>query len=320
MPVDRQGVKKHGQFKRSWTNGVSTFAWGGLTTLMMALPIKAAETISLTYGPLEFSLEVSALASFAKEGIVDPKLEQYMRLAQVNDPEKRQLFRQALLENADVQPTLLTRFLGTEIGQDVLTRFGNLITLPNGNNGNEALKEGILQAATSPQGLTLLNVLQNLPSDIKIDGQKTLALSERAKKVVEATQRFSDELKQLSAAEVAQNPSAPWLKTPQKYLMVIEGQAHVDLSELDAGVTEVINSVPGLTLPSPQLLDGYLNAMIVAFSEVYVARDAAYRPYLQPAYLDYLSRGERFHAFLITQASSDRLRQEIEGFKAENNL
>ena len=565
MSVNPQVLTQSNRYKVSWGHWLSSLACGAITTMAMGMPIRAAENIILSYGPLEFSLKVSSLEAFAKDGTVDEQLEQYMSLAKVTEPQKK-LFRETLTDNPGAKPIRISRFFSTEIGEDVLTRLGQFITLPDGGNGKDNLKQGMLQAVNSPEGLTLLNFLQKLPSDIKINGQETLALSKRVKLVVAATKLFSSELAQLSAAEakadtpvdyskrpdlrklgqyqvkkqtwtltdakrdrtfyvevyvpqqwrsakvpvavlshglssqpsafedvskqlasygfvvavpqhpgsdnrqiqkllagesnrvflptefidrpldisyvidelerrndkefggrlaldqvgvmghsfggytalaiagapldfdhlksectdefgalntslllqcralelpqksynfrdervtsaLASNPvnsaifgpkgsgqikipvfigagtydpatpfifeqvqSFPWLKTPQKYLMMIEGQAHVDISEMDAGVTQVIDSVPGLTLPSPQLLDDYIHAMVVAFAEVHIANNAEYRQYLQPGYLDYLSKGQDFKSYLITAASSDQLDQEIEDFKTKNNL
>ena len=543
----------------------SSLTCGVITTLALGMPLKAAENIILSYGPLEFTLKVNSLASFAKDGTIDEKLGQYLSLAKVTEPEKK-LFRKSLNEKPGVDPKVVSRFFGTEIGKDVLRQFGAFLTLPDGSNGKANLKQGMVQAAASSEGFTLLNTLEQMPQDIKIDGQGVLALTKRAKLVVEATKLFSSELAELSAAEAAQdtpvdfssqpdlrqlgphkvtqqtwtltdakrdrtffvevyvpqkwrsekvpvivishglssepaafvnsaqklasygfvvavpqhpgsdtsqvqrllagksdrvfllnefidrpldisyvidelerrnaqdfegrlalaqvgvmghsfggytalaiagatldldhlkdvctrelralntslllqcraldlpprtynfrdprvisvlvaNPvnsaifgpqgmgqiqipvfvgagsydpatpfvfeqvqSFPWLKTPHRYLMMIEGQAHVDTSKLDAGVTQLIDSVPGLTLPSPQLISAYFNTMIVAFAEVHVVNNAEYSVYLEPAYVQYLSQGQQFKAHMITQESSTPLNTAIEAFRKKHNL
>ena len=43
-----------------------------------------------------------------------------------------------------------------------------------------------------------------------------------------------------------------------------------------------------------------------------------YRPYLQSAYADYLSQGQEFKNFLITNASTKGLEEAIAQFKAQN--
>jgi predicted dienelactone hydrolase len=114
--------------------------------------------------------------------------------------------------------------------------------------------------------------------------------------------------------------SFPWLQTPDKYLIMMEGQAHLDFSQLDAGMTEMIKSIGELTLPSPDLLEDYSNAMTLAFFEVHIANNPKYRIYLQPSYFKHLSEGQDFKAFLITGNSSDKLTEIIERFKGERGL
>ncbi len=109
--------------------------------------------------------------------------------------------------------------------------------------------------------------------------------------------------------------SFPWIKSEDKYLGVIEGQAHVDFSVLDAGFTSALNSVANLALPSPQLVDKYGNAMLLAFFKVHVAKDESFRPFLEARYFAYLSQGQEFKSYLITRQSSDGLAQKIAEFR-----
>ena len=111
--------------------------------------------------------------------------------------------------------------------------------------------------------------------------------------------------------------SFTWLTTPDKYLMLQEGQAHIDLSFVDGGISEVIDSVEVLVLPETQLLRDYSHATILAFAEVYVMNDPNYLPYLQSSYLDYLSQGQEFKTYLISGESSDSLGDAIVEFNLE---
>ena len=114
--------------------------------------------------------------------------------------------------------------------------------------------------------------------------------------------------------------SFTWLTSPNKYLVLQEGQAHVDFSAMDGGASEVIGSIEDLTLPETQLLQDYTRATVLAFAEVYVAKNADYLPYLQSSYLDYLSQGQEFKTYLISEVSSDRLAEAIEKFKREEKI
>ena len=114
--------------------------------------------------------------------------------------------------------------------------------------------------------------------------------------------------------------SFTWLDTPNKYLLLLEGQAHVDVSAIDGGMSEVIESVEELTLPEPQLLKQYSYATLVAFAEVHVTNKEDYLPYMQSSYLDYISQDQDFKAYLITEASSEKLVDAIEQFRREEGV
>ena len=111
--------------------------------------------------------------------------------------------------------------------------------------------------------------------------------------------------------------SFTWLTTPDKYLLLQEGQAHVDVSKMDGGMSEVIESIEELNLPEEQLLEDYAHATTLVFAEVHVANNADYRPYMQSSYLKYLSEGQEFKTYLISNASSEKLNQAIEQFDRE---
>lgn len=114
--------------------------------------------------------------------------------------------------------------------------------------------------------------------------------------------------------------SFPWITASERYLFLEEGEAHVDISQLDGGGAKLLKMLPGLQLPPPQLLTDYSKAMMLAFYEVYIAKNSDYRPYLDPDYSAYLSEKQEFKSFLITGKSTDELVEAITKFKQENQL
>jgi predicted dienelactone hydrolase len=104
-----------------------------------------------------------------------------------------------------------------------------------------------------------------------------------------------------------------WLNTPHKYLALAEGQAHLDVSELNGAIGSMIKSSINLTFPSPDLLNSYINSMSLAFFDTYcIGENEPDRVYLQSAYANYLSRGERFKLLLITNSSLAEVNKSIE--------
>ncbi|HIK13804.1 MAG TPA: alpha/beta hydrolase [Leptolyngbyaceae cyanobacterium M33_DOE_097] len=114
-----------------------------------------------------------------------------------------------------------------------------------------------------------------------------------------------------------QAQSFPLLKSPVKYLALAEGQAHVNLANLDTGVTYALNSIEGLYLASPYLLQTYADAMFVAFFQADLIQDANYKPYMHSAYAEYLSRDEKFKLFVISEASENALNLAIAEFRSK---
>ncbi len=562
MLIDNQ-TRSHQFFLGRWLQSLTL---GIVTVVATAMPIKAAEKIYFIYPPISQSLRVSSLEAFAEDGTINKDLSLYLDLAGVDDQEKAK-FREALLKRAELDPIIVSRFFKTEIGEDILKRIGSIINIQGGSNGKYALRGAMVLAALDDEGLSLLNFLRQLPTNIQIDLTKALKLEQLTEKVVKATKLFSEEeIPQLSAMEVADAPtidfadlpdlrqpgtygvekqtlnltddsrqrtfyvdvyrpqqwregktpvvvishglgsqpedfaqraqhlasygyvvalpqhigsdyqqqlalikgysrqvfltdefinrpldvsyvidelerrnarefdgrlaldsvgvfghsfggytalaiagatfdfdhlerecaigrgrlntalllqcraldlerktynfrderviavlahnpvnrsifgpeglsqiqipvllgsgsydpatpfvfeqlgSFTWLNVPDKYLVLEEGQTHVDISQLDAGASEMIDSFAKVTLPETQLLDDYSNATMLAFSEVHIANNADYRPYLQSSYLAYLSQEQEFKSYLISNASSEKLSQAIEQFKRDNDI
>ena len=111
-----------------------------------------------------------------------------------------------------------------------------------------------------------------------------------------------------------------WLNSPNKYLMMQEGQAHVDVSAMDGGMSEVIESVEEISVPETQLLDDYSNATTLAFFEVYVANNEDFLPFMQSSYLQYLSEGQEFKTYLISRDSSEKLLETMDQFNREEGI
>jgi predicted dienelactone hydrolase len=528
---------------------------------LMALPVAAAETLFFDYGYLSRSLPVGDLETFAETGEVSSDLDYYFRLLEAT-PETQEQFRQALNGRRPIDVAQLGQLLYTPLGEEFLRQFGTYIQTGARLNGQYAIRAALLGAASDSEGFSLLGVLQQYPTDMRIDIDTTLELAKSLGIVVDATQFFSEAIAQLSQAEAATQgatdfatmtdltqpgtfavqqqrwqlrddsrdrsfyvdvfrpqslpegetrviaishglgaspeeyakraqhlasygylvvlpqhpgsdltykeelmrglhptafaleefidrpldvsyvldelerrnatefsdrlnlqsvgvmghsfggytvmalagatlnfehlqqscannleyldislflqcralelPRQPYnfrdprvaavfainpvnnsifgdrglseiqipillaagtydpatpavfeqvrsfrqLTTPNKYLAVLQGQAHVDFSNLDTGVSQMVSSLTSLTLPPPQLLDAYANALTVAFFETELSNNAAFAPYLQATYMEYLSREQPFKAFLISAVSTDGILQASEEFRS----
>ncbi|MGK7917247.1 MAG: alpha/beta hydrolase, partial [Prochloraceae cyanobacterium] len=111
-----------------------------------------------------------------------------------------------------------------------------------------------------------------------------------------------------------------FLTTSDRFFMLLEGQAHVDISQMDAGATRALESLLRVKkLLNPELFYKYANATATAFFEYYIANNADARPYLQSSYAQYISE-EPFPFYLIGISSLEELKQSIEDFRAEEGL
>jgi hypothetical protein len=133
------------------------FLAGLLSVCLTSIPVKAGEKILLSYGPLVFSLDVESLTNFAKNGTINQDLAFYLNRV---TPEQQQAFRGALTKKIDINPVLISRFFNTKMGESLLLRIGEGITIEGGSNGAYALRGAMVQASFDDEGLTLLNVLK----------------------------------------------------------------------------------------------------------------------------------------------------------------
>lgn len=133
-------------------------------------PASGAERIYVTYGPLEFSLPVSALEVYARKGKINEDLAAY---AGYVDKKQLEQLRQVLLAKVDVTPLAVSQFLYSPLGQILLQRVGQIIQTQSGQPGFYAIRSALILAAAEPEGLTLLGVLEKFPTQgIRINSSR----------------------------------------------------------------------------------------------------------------------------------------------------
>lgn len=186
------------------------FILGFFCAVVITIPVKAAENIYLTYGPAKLSLRVESLELFAKENKINKNLAFYFR--KTNEEQETE-FREALTKRVALNPVLLYRFFNTEIGEAILKRFGDFITIEGGRNGEYAIRAALVQAALDPkEGLTLLNVIRKFPNNIQLQGEKILDFAEIVDKVIKATTTFSKDMAELSTSEAQKDTRVDFSK------------------------------------------------------------------------------------------------------------
>ncbi|MCP9915638.1 alpha/beta hydrolase [Cyanobium sp. ATX 6F1] len=179
--------------------------------LVVGLPASASETLSFSYGPLIRSLKISSLKTFADGGVVPDDLAFFL---QFTTPEQQERLRTVLVKQAKLDPLLVSRFFYSGIGESVLKRLGNGITLSSGGNGMYALRSAMIGAAFSKEGLSLLSVFQQLPTGVRIQGEKIQAGAKVGKKIIVATDTLTKLLRSLTAKEAATDSNFNYANLP----------------------------------------------------------------------------------------------------------
>ncbi|MFQ4140397.1 alpha/beta hydrolase [Nodosilinea sp. PGN35] len=183
-----------------WSRGM---VLGGLSlglTLLGGLPGQAAEAIFFRYGPVERSVNTSSLERLIESGELTDDLAFYINLVGLSDLEVAQL-RQNLDRPLAVDGVLLSRFLYTNLGEELLEQVGVILRTRAGGNGKLSLRAALIQAANSPEGLSAINVVRSLPTDMQISVSDAQAVASAVERIVSAT---ADAIVQLEATTTQQ--------------------------------------------------------------------------------------------------------------------
>jgi predicted dienelactone hydrolase len=176
----------------------------GMAVVLTALPGRAAERLTLSYGLLERSITLQTLEKYADSGELDNDLYVYTRYVK---PAQRDQLRKALRLKSDLSPVAVSQFLYSPQGDILLKRLGQLIQPESRDNGSLAIRAALILAADDPDGLTPLTVLKRFPTrGIRVDLQKTLALVNELDTIVGRTNRVSKTIAKQAEAEAIANP------------------------------------------------------------------------------------------------------------------
>lgn len=196
-----------------WSRWSRSLFWSLATSLVLATPGQAAQKIFFQYGPLVRSIQISSLETLATEGTITDDLAFYINLVGVSDQELA-TFREGLNRTVDIDGVLLTRFFYSDMGEEALTKMGLILRTRGGNNGKLSVRAALIKASMDPDGLSVLSVLQNLPTDMQIDVRAILDLETAVETVVQATESSVDRLALLTAESADQEPAVDYAALP----------------------------------------------------------------------------------------------------------
>ncbi|MCU0570282.1 MAG: alpha/beta hydrolase [Oculatellaceae cyanobacterium Prado106] len=186
-----------------------TFFLSLLTTLLLALPARAAERVLFSYGPFEFSVAVADLDRFAREGTVSKDLGFILNRF---SPERQAQVRALLKLRHQVDPVVVSRVTYSSTGERLLKRLGQMIQTEDRQNGLYAIRGAVLLSASDPEGLTVNNFLRKFPTNARLDIVKVLDFVDELTGIIRDTDRFMAELQQQST--IAAKAESPTETTP----------------------------------------------------------------------------------------------------------
>jgi len=129
---------------------------------MMAEQAHSAETIHVNLGPVERTISVDDIETFAEEGELPDELKDLNR---VLDDEVIQQIRQLLKQPIAVSALEVSQLTYAPLGEDFLERLGTIIQTESGQNGFYALRSAVILASNEPEGFTLINGLHYFPTE-----------------------------------------------------------------------------------------------------------------------------------------------------------
>ncbi len=199
------------KFSRHLNSWIRPLTVAVISTLITSIPVKSAEKIFFTFAPVHVSIRTASIEKFANQGIVDANLRFYLDILGTT-AEQREELRLALNKKVEIDPIKLSLFFNTSLGKDVLSRIGRFVNIQGGQNGVYAIRGALISAALDPQGLTIINFLKKLPTDMQIQGELVLEQVKAAKFVLDATQEAIVRMAELSATEAKTEPSVDFTK------------------------------------------------------------------------------------------------------------
>jgi predicted dienelactone hydrolase len=159
---------------------------GSLSIFLTAIPVAAAERISLTYRALEFSIPVASLETYAKTGKIDRHLAPYKHFI----PKQQQNHLRQLLQNRfDLDSVQTAQLLYSDLGERTTSEFGEFIQSEGRQNGFHALRSAMILAAADPGGLTFINALKKYPGTLNLNLERIQLGLQAFKKIKRQTQQ-----------------------------------------------------------------------------------------------------------------------------------
>ncbi|WP_052055718.1 alpha/beta fold hydrolase [Myxosarcina sp. GI1] len=172
-----------------------------LLTILKAKPVFSAERVIFSIPVLgDFYVSVDSLETFAKTGEITSDFEFYAKRLQ---PHALNQLRQVLRHRLDISPVTVSRLTNMPMGEDYLKRVGQIVSTHRKRNGMYALRSALILAAADPDGLSLLNIMRQFPTqDMRIDSNLVFSLIKESANYLEYNKTTVEAIAQEAEAEL----------------------------------------------------------------------------------------------------------------------
>jgi predicted dienelactone hydrolase len=182
----------------------AAFAVGLGAALATPLPLRAAETVVIEFGPFSRSISTESLVTFAETGQVDPQLAPFLRRL---DPTQRVALQTTLSRSRSVNLVPISQWFNSPMGDRSLEFLGQLAKTEAGLNGRQALRAAIVAAVAEDGTISLIDVVRHFPTrSLRLDGAQAAAISRQVRADARDTLALVDAVEQQSRAEATLPP------------------------------------------------------------------------------------------------------------------
>ncbi len=135
---------------------------GLLSVIINSQPGNTADKIRLVYGPFSCSLSVESLKTYAETGEITPEFKLYTKF--LNEQSLLQL-RHWLQKDFDRDVVGIHKYTHSPQGEELLQEIGSVVSTHSQRNGFYALRGALIQAAAKSNDWTILDVIQQFPTE-----------------------------------------------------------------------------------------------------------------------------------------------------------
>lgn len=213
---------------RVWCCG---FLSGLALTFFSPLPVSSAEKVYASYGFLELTLLVKDLELYANSGRLTPALQTYAKFLK---PDQLKNLRQILKKRIDLSGEVVAQFLYTPTGEKLLERASAIVKSRSSGANIQALRAAMILSANTPDGLTILNMLQYYPdTGVQLDVAQGIEVFQAIRTLVQQTNTAISLVNQqaevtATAAKVAKPQEVAALRAPGSLSWQVISLALVD--------------------------------------------------------------------------------------------